>query len=231
MKTLTHLPAVPMKRFGVNIYDDPLYRVVFSDSRTDLIGGKWPDGVCEYREVPRYPDIHSWVLEKWMNPEEYAGKPEAYAAAQLDMDSGLYTCGPYPNRGEYQICYAFPHQPTDGMIVQIVTALKLSRDVHSVERRNAYTDAYARQDREHMQRISDIVDDAQGGFASASAVVSAAQGKHGTRQGWKRSGDMPVEKWGQSPLPTADNYFGTSLPGSKLINALTGEHNANSHAG
>jgi hypothetical protein len=230
LRNLTLLPGTPMKRFGINPFDEPLYRVIFSDSRTDMVGGCWPDGVKEYREVPRYPDIHSWILEKWMSGMDYAGTKEAYEASQLDVASNLYTCGPYPSRGEYQICYVFPHQPGDGMIVQIITAIKLSRDVHPAHQKQAYADAYAQQARDKDNRMDAIVDDAMGAFSRASAVVSAAQGPKGTRQGWKRSADMPLERWGQSaPLPTRDNYFGTIIDKAK-INALTGESQNDSHA-
>jgi hypothetical protein len=221
-----------MKRFGVNPYDQPLYRVVFSDSRTDLIGGRWPDGVCEYREVPRYPDIHSWILEKWMTSKEYAGEPEEYQRSQLDLDSGLFTCGPYPEKGQYQICYVFPHQPTDGMIVQVVSAIKISRDVHPAHQKQAYVDAYAKQEQDRDNRMSDIWDDSQGAFAKADAVISMAYRKGAVRdrQGFKRASDMPLDKWGESLLPTRDNFFGTITKDS-TINALTGEHNGNSNAG
>ena len=229
MRSLTFLPAVPMARFGTNPYNEPLYRVIFSDSRTDLIGGKWPDGACEYREVPRYPDIHGWVLEKWMTPQEYAGTREAYEAAQLDLESGLYTCGPYPNRGEYQMCYVFPHQPGDGMIVQIVTAIKLSRDVHPAHQKQAYADAYAKQESEQDALFSDQWDEAMGPFQKADTVISMA-GRNLPRAGFKRASDMPADTWGSAaPLPTHDNFFGTVIDKAKL-NALTGEHNGNSHA-
>lgn len=222
------LPQVPMQRFGRNPYDQPLYRVVFSDSRTDLIGGKWPDGTCEYREAPRYPDIHNWILEKWMSPEEYAGKKEAYETAQLDLASGLFTCGPYPNRGEYQMCYVFPHQPGDGMIVQIITAIKLSRDIHPAHRKQSYVDAYANQERDRDNRFVDIWDEAMGPFQGADTVISMA-GNHLPRAGFKRASDMPADRWASSPLPTGDNYFGTVMQKQK-IHALTGEQNADSHA-
>ena len=90
MKSIQILPTVPMKRYGENPYAEPLYRVVFSDSRTDLLGGKWPDGTCEYREVLRYPGIRGqWILEKWCSAEEYAGKPEEYNRAQFELFHAL----------------------------------------------------------------------------------------------------------------------------------------------
>lgn len=218
-----------MKRFGENPYSEPLYRVVFSDSRTDLIGGKWPDGVCEYREVRRYPDIHAWILEKWMSPEEYAGKREAYEAQQLDRESGLYTCGPYPSRGEYQLCYAFPCQPGDGEIVKIVTAIKLSRDVHPAKRKEGIMGGYERQEKDRSRRFDNIWGDSMGGFSKADTVVSFAGGGKGARAGFKRPSDMPVERWDQSsPLPTQDNFFGTIMKRDTI--AQFGETDVSSNA-
>ena len=212
-----------MKRYGENPYGDPLYRVVFSDSRTDLLGGKWPDGECAYRETPRYPGIHGqWILEKWCSPVEYAGTPNQYNREQWDMESGLLTCGPYPNRGEYVHCYTFPYMPTDSMITKIVGALKVSRDITDVQRKNGIMQPLENQQHEQDQRFDDIFQDALGPFSKADAVVSMASGWK-DRAGWKRGGDLPVERFDQSsPLPTRDNFFGT-IQRKETIAALTGE--------
>lgn len=195
-----------MKRYGENPYGDSLYRVVFSDSRTDLIGGKWPDGRLEYREVPRYPDLHAWVLEKWQSPEEYAGTREEYERQQLDLESGLFTCGPYPNRGEYAFVYAFPCAPGDGMVSKIVTAIKLSRSITTGQQKQAIMGAYEQQEKDRFNRFDAIWDDAMGFRQQADAVVSF--GPNWGRQGFKRGSDMPADKLASAPLPTGDNYFG-----------------------
>ena len=230
MKTPQLLPTIPMKRFGENIYSEPLYRVVFSDSRTDLLGGKWPDGECAYRETPSYPGIRGkWILEKWCTPEEYAGTLEQYTHEQWDAESKLLTCGPYPNRGEYAHCYTFPYQPTDGMVSKIVGALKVSRDLTAANRKVGIMEPLNNQQKEQDARFDDIFRDALGPFSKADTVVSLASGPF-DRAGWKRASDMPVERFDQSsPLPTHDNFFGT-IQRKETINKLTGETDASSNA-
>jgi hypothetical protein len=215
---LQFLPVVPMKRYGVTPYGEALYRVVFSDSRTDLIGGKWPDGVCDYREVRRYPEIHNWVLEKWMTSEEYAGKREEYERAQLDLESGLYTCGPYPSRGEYQLCYVFPYAPGDGEITRIVTAIKLSRDIHPAHRKDAIMGRYEHAERDRSNRFDGLWDNAMGSFNRYDTVIPMRAPKPGERSGFKKPSDMPAERMAKSsPLPTGNNYFGTIPRESKIV--------------
>ena len=223
MKSVQTLPTVPMKRYGENPYAEPLYRVVFSDSRTDLLGGKWPDGTCEYREVLRYPGIRGqWILEKWCSAEEYAGKPEEYNRAQFDPDSGLLTCGPYPYRGEYAHCYTFPYAPGDSMITQVVSALKVSRDISSGQRKEGIMNPLEKQELDREQRFDSIFDEAMGPWAKADAVVSMASGAW-DRAGFKRASDMPHPRFDQSaPLPTRDNFFGT-IQRKETIAKLTGE--------
>jgi hypothetical protein len=219
MRAVQTLPVVPMKRYGENPYGDSLYRVVFSDSRTDLLGGKWPDGECAYREVPRYPGIRSqWILEKWCAPAEYAGTPEQYTREQWDADSGLLTCGPYPNRGEYAHCYTFPFMPTDGMICQIVGALKVSRDITSSDRKQGILEPLERQQREQETRFEDIFKDAMGPWSGDSATVAMNPAVR-----FKKPGDMPMPRFDQeSPLPTKDNIFGT-IQNKQTIESLTGD--------
>ena len=199
-----------MKRFGTNLYEEPLYRIVFSDSRTDLIGGKWPDGRCEYREVQRYPDIHAWVLEKWLPPEQYAGRREEYERQQLDPSSGLFTCGPYPSRGEYELVEVFPSEPSTAMVERKVWALYQSRGLTPGQRKRSIMDPLEKQEEARAARFDAIWDDSMGPFQKADAVVSF--GPIGWRQGFKRGADMDVVTGNSAPLPTRDNYFGTMLP-------------------
>lgn len=225
---LQTFPTIPMKRFGANLYDEPIFRIVWSDSRTDIAGGKWPDGTCEYREVPRYPGIHAWILEQWKSPQDYAGTPQQYNAAQWDAESGLLTCGPYPNRGEYIMCYTFPFPPNTGMVEKIVTAIKLSRDLTPAEKQQGIMEPLEKQKTERENRFDSVFDNALGPWASADAVVGfgRAGSTFGQRQGYKRSGDMPHQRTDQqAPLPTAPNYFGT-ITKHDTIDKLTGDTNA-----
>lgn len=226
MKQVQLLPGIPMQRYGSTPYEgQPLYRVVFSDSRTDLLGGKWPDGACEYREVLRYPGIRGqWVLEKWLSAEEYAGTPAQYEKEQWDPTSGLLTTGPYPNRGEYTHCYTFPYAPTDSMIRTVIIALERSRNVSRGERKRGIMDPLEAQQAQQERRFDDIFDEAMGPFSKADTVVSFRTPAF-ARSGFKRGGDMPADRYVNAPLPTRDNFFGT-IQRRETIDKLTGDSNA-----
>ncbi len=81
----------------------PLYRIVFSASRRNLIGGEWPDGSNCYRWAPTYPHIQpdAWVLERWLSPEDFAQCSREY------WEDNLMVLGPWPERGEYQHAHTF----------------------------------------------------------------------------------------------------------------------------
>ena len=210
-----------MGRFGENLFAQPLYRIVFSDSRTDLLGGKWPDGVCAYREVPRYPGIKGqWILEKWVPAEDYAGTRTQYEFAQWDAESGLMTCGPYPHRGEYTYCHTFIGQPTEMQVGWAVYNNKMSRDLTPGQRKQGIMEPLEKQQREQDARFDDIWGESMGPFVGADTVVSFAGNG---RAGFKRPSDMPMPRFDQSaPLPTSDNFFGT-IQRQETIAKLTGE--------
>ena len=214
-----------MAGYGENLFGQPIYRLVYSDSRTDLVGGKWPDGNCEYREVPRYPAIKGqWIMEKWVSAEDYAGPREAYEMQQLDIESGLYTCGPYPHRGEYTHCHTFIGSPTEMQVGWAVHNNKMSRDLTPGARKQGIMEPLEKQKREQDARFSDIWDNAMGFRPQADAVVSF--GNNWGRQGFKRGGDMPLERFDQqAPLPTQDNFFG-QIRKQSTIEQLTGDQHA-----
>lgn len=223
MRSVSIFPGMSMERFGENIFAQPLYRIVFSDSRTDLLGGKWPDGNCEYREVPRYPAVRGqWIMEKWVSPEDYAGNREAYELEQFDAESGLLTCGPYPHRGEYTYCHTFVGTPSEMQVGWAVHNNKISRDLTPGQKKQGIMEPLEKQEREREQRFDTIWDEAMGPWAAADAVVSMASGPF-DRAGFKRASDMPTPRTDQkSPLPTGDNFFGT-IQRKETINRLTGE--------
>lgn len=220
MRSVSQFPGIAMAGYGENLFGQPIYRLVFSDSRTDLLGGKWPDGACEYREVPRYPGIRGqWIMEKWVSAEEYAGTREMYELQQFDADSGLYTCGPYPHRGEYTFCHQFIGQPTEMQVGWAVYNNKISRDLTPGQRKEGIMTPLEKQQKEQDARFSDIWDNAMGPWHKADAVVSMAASH---RAGFKRGSDMPLERFDQaSPLPTRDGFFGSL--GKNAVQHLTGE--------
>lgn len=107
---LRHYP-VPLARFGRNPYGANLYRIVFAPSRRHLVCGRWPDGSDHAAYVGRYGALgEKWVMEKWLSAAEYAGPQDRW-----DL-----VLGPYPARGEYELCHVF-----DGILVDELSLEKL----------------------------------------------------------------------------------------------------------
>lgn len=104
---------------GINRFGEPNFRVVWGEDRETWIGGEWVDTddsgnelrrVAECRKVPKYVPNDRWYLEKWMPPEHY-GSPEAWDKYQVEVVDGesIPALGPYPSRGEYEMCYCLQH--------------------------------------------------------------------------------------------------------------------------
>jgi hypothetical protein len=100
-------------KFGVNRYGQPNFRVVWSPSRTRIIGGFWQDnGRHEYRRVPKYGTQPRWVLERF-RPASMYGTPRQWDLDTITAD-GFYAVGPFPSHGEYECCEVFQAKGHDG---------------------------------------------------------------------------------------------------------------------
>jgi hypothetical protein len=120
---------MPMARFGLNPYGQNLYRIIFAPSRTHLVYGEWPNGERKAQWVKRYPEVgESWVLERWLTPFEYARcTPE-------EWNQMLTILGPYPERGEYELCHKFDLvNPADESITKLIEVIEQG---HKQTRRN-----------------------------------------------------------------------------------------------
>lgn len=117
---------------GENPYGEPIFRVVWGNNRIVPITGEWQEfvlerikitdrftgesqtregyrlksSVIETREVPKYQPGNCWFLECWRPPEEY-GTPGTWAKLGEEVVgcSTVDTAGPFPSRGEYELCY------------------------------------------------------------------------------------------------------------------------------
>jgi hypothetical protein len=117
--------------WGKNPFGKPLYRVIWSESRTWLLGGCWPDGAVEYRYAPYYAGRQEWVLEKWLSAYEYAGTRRDWERSNSDgflAPHGIVvrTMGPYPTMGWYEHVYSFPadDEPNLDLIVPLLEEAK-----------------------------------------------------------------------------------------------------------
>ncbi len=115
--------------FGKNPHGDNLYRIIFGPSRTHLVYGEWPNGERKAQWVKKYPEVgDSWVLERWMTPFEYA------RCTPDEWNQTLTVLGPYPDRGEYELCHRFELvNPADESIVRLIDAIEQG---HKQTRRN-----------------------------------------------------------------------------------------------
>lgn len=191
-----------MKRYGVNPYGESLYRCVWSDSRTHLVGGRWGDNqACEYRQAPLYPGVHAWILEKWLSPEAFAGSRDGWHLQNYDIESGLYTSGPYPERGEYTQCYAFPagFMPGDSSISSVIGMLNASRNVSLWDKKSALLDNHAAKKKKRETRVEDVFRNAQGPFRGNA--VSGIPGKRTAEKVQLRHTAQSLGK------PVGDNKF------------------------
>lgn len=84
-----------LKLYGSNIYDNPIFRVVFSENQVENRRGTFKDfsgdifirEVTEIREVKKYPWIkEKWILERWA-PGSISHHPDL-----ISMQDGVYIC-------------------------------------------------------------------------------------------------------------------------------------------
>lgn len=98
---LRHYP-IPMGKFGKNPFGENLYRIVFAPSRRYIVYGEWPDGSQKANFVKKYPQVgDQWIMERWLPAEEFARCTREY------WDRNMLILGPYPSRGEYEVCHVF----------------------------------------------------------------------------------------------------------------------------
>ena len=145
---LRHYP-VPMSKYGTNPFGENLYRIVFTESRRHLVGGMWPDGSMAYHWVPKYRQISSaWILERW--------RFEPMTKFQWERDlvdpvSGWPLFGPYPARGDYDLCWEFDHGVDSDSMDNVVAFIE-KRMVRSFQdTRDMISQGYEAEEKETRQ--------------------------------------------------------------------------------
>ncbi len=213
---LRHHPT-PMARFGQKPHGENLYRLIFAPSRRHLVYGEWPNGERKASWVKRYPEIgEAWILERWLTPFEYARcTPE-------EWNQTLTILGPYPDRGEYELCHKFDLvTPTDESIPKLIALIEQS---HKTTRRNgrafdnpdntaACVDAAAREQASISGQMQDCIGNALPAFG-VNAMVGYG-GRRGTKEKPIRmtAEEMRLPTFGRRrPLPGTESRstFGVS---------------------
>ena len=177
--SLRHFP-MPLSHHGLNPYGEPLYRIVFTESRRHLVGGCWPDGEVGYHWVPTYRQIKAfWVLERWKSCLEFAGMSQKqWDRTMIDPVSGWLLLGPYPSRGEYDLAYEFDAPPTVGLVEKLAGALERGRLRSFQDIRDPHAREYEAEERETRQSGRDEMRDSRlaFGMSAFSSLTGVARG-------------------------------------------------------
>jgi hypothetical protein len=175
---------------GNNRFGEPNFRVVWGYDRIVPMHGRWENwqtylgtltdkytghketrqfvklesSVIETRLVPKYLPGNCWHLEMWRPPEEY-GTREEWAKLGEEVIDGLTidTSGPYPDRGEYELCYPLTHDGTSNgtpiplvtdVVAELVRHIVFDRGKHSFLQRKAAIEQRLRREEEGYVKLA-----------------------------------------------------------------------------
>ena len=85
------------ERFGVNRFGGPRFRLVWSETETHTVQGRWG-----YEQRLLCPNIPCWVILRWRAPECF-GTPRLYELINRDPATHLCLLGEYPYEGMWEI--------------------------------------------------------------------------------------------------------------------------------
>jgi hypothetical protein len=138
--------------------------------------------VVETRYQPKYLPGNCWHLEMWRPAEEY-GSPESWGKVGEEIVGTMTvnTSGPYPEQGEYELCYSLT---TDGtshgdrlplvaeVVIEIVRMIVIGRDRFNYLQRRAAIEQEMRRKEEGFVRVAqDMLKDQLSPFAGEEFVT------------------------------------------------------------
>lgn len=138
--------------------------------------------VIETRHLPKYLPGNCWHLEMWRHPEEY-GSPEQWGKAGEEVVGTMTidTAGPYPERGEYELCYSLT---TDGtshgdrlplipeVVTEMVRMIVVGRERFNYLQRRAAIEQEERRKEEGFVRVAqDMLKDQLRPYAGEANIV------------------------------------------------------------
>lgn len=172
---LQHWP-LPMARFGQTPHNENLYRIVFAPSRLHLIGGEWADGSHGFRWVPRYRNVGAqWILERWLSADDYA------KCSREKWDRDLLILGPYPSRGEYDLCHVFEAcTPGHANLEKLISWIEEGRRRSYQDHLDACRAEYDQETKDSRSKIDAIARNAAQSFPGSPFVsmhIGAKQGR------------------------------------------------------
>lgn len=165
-----------LRKFGRTPYGEPLFRVVWSETRLEqvlLYTG-------QYGWQRRYEGDPCWMLEKWL-PTSYSREQwyELFSVKVSDpVSSELWSksyLGPYLEFGDYHPCYRLerhgqPMPLTLAIIEYYCRLIEAGKEATAAQKRMAIRERHERAQREWSNRCDDIFDDAQPAFGVQSIM-------------------------------------------------------------
>ena len=193
---------------GTNRFGEPNYRVIWGFNRIVPITGEWQEfeqcvarltdkvtGISKARKFtrlkssgietrlePKYLPGNCWHLESWRAPEEY-GSPETWGKQGQEVIGCMTvdTSGPFPSRGEYELCYPLTEDGTSHgkpiplvseVVAEIVRMIVCSRDRFNFQqRRAAIEQRMRREDEGFVSRTADILKEGLKPYGGAPHIV------------------------------------------------------------
>lgn len=87
--------------FGVNVYGEPIFRIVWGQTQTIRVSIPSESGGYEDQTVGG--NLAAWLLQRWMGPEKW-GMPGLFNRTNVDPANGQ-PLFPYPEFGQYEIMH------------------------------------------------------------------------------------------------------------------------------
>lgn len=204
-KKLSIWPGGNLSIFGLNTYNKPLWRVVWSETRQYMVGGahtrydqsaggpskdkivlergKDPNQLSVdacYKWKNLYPGKKCWILERWLTAYEFTGmSPAAYERAYRDAATGLLTLGPYPTEGDYDEAFIFPGGIFLGwsVVEAIIQDIEFGRKYSLSERVAAHNKALESEKKHNANLMESIFLNSQQAFKNRPSNVRPGKNK------------------------------------------------------
>lgn len=166
-----------LAKFGRTPYGQPLFRVVWSETRMEQVLLH----TGEYGWQMRYLGDPCWILEKWLAPSY--SREEWYRLFSVQVSDPVSNqlwakcyLGPYLEHGDYHACYRLerygkPMPLTLAIIEYYARLIEAGREATEAQRRYAIEQRHARERRDWENRFDAIFDDAQPAFG-VQAIMS-----------------------------------------------------------
>lgn len=203
--SIQHYP-MPMERFGVNPFGENRFRIVMASSRRSLVHGKWNEsGAARAKYCLTYPQMgHEWILEEWLDAFIFTGGVTAH---QWNADASLNILGPYPSRGEYQMCGNCGFDPAQTNIEKLISLVHGADRYSWAEKLAACRESAARDELSRAETCRAIILDSFPAFGHAP-FSQLSTGRGGAAK--------------TSPVLRSANELGLPVPQGKPGEVTTG---------